>query len=140
MAFRFEFDSVNKVLLARFAGRLTEEVFLEFRHEIREHSAATNPRMGIMDYSWVTQFAISSSLIRELAKQEPPIGNIPRVIVVQSTAGFGLARMFQIAGGPKSSGLKIARSLDEAFAELGVQSPHFELLNRQSNKLIPPQK
>jgi hypothetical protein len=128
MAFRFEFDSVNKVLLARFAGRLTEELFLGFRQEVRKHSAATDPRMGIMDYSWVTQFALSSSLVRELAKQESPIGNIPRVIVVQSTAGFGLARMYQIAGSSKSSGLKITRSLEEAFAELGIQSPHFELL------------
>jgi hypothetical protein len=50
----------------------------------------------------------------------------PRVIVVPQTHAFGLARMFQIIGEPKRPLLKVVHTLDEAFATLGLQSPHFE--------------
>lgn len=130
MAFWFEFDSVNKILLVRFEGRLTEEVMAELYEAIRKYSTATDASAGILDFSSVTEFAISTQFVCDLANQEPAMGNAttrPRIIVVPEH-GFRLWRLFQVIGGPTRPLLQVARTLDEALAALGVQSPHFEPL------------
>jgi hypothetical protein len=131
MALRVEFDPSNKILLLRFDGALTDESIEDFYRVIRQHWTAADARMGIVDFSTVTDFALSSNLLRQLAKQEPcvpdPTGR-PRVIVAPQTHVFGLARMFQIMGETTRPLLHVVHTLDEAFAKLGVQSPRFELL------------
>ena len=132
MGFRFEFDSLNKLLLARFEGRLTDEAGIEFYRAIRRYSTATDASAGIWDYSSVTEFAISSGFIRQLAEQEPAMPNAtmrPRIMVAPATVGFGLARMFQLMGERTRPLLKVVHTLDEALAALGIQSPHFEPLD-----------
>ena len=128
MGFRFEFDSVNKILLARFEGRFTDESVADCYRAIRRYSTATDARAGILDLSPVTEFPVSTEFIRQLARQEPAMADPTRlrVIVVPQTHAFGLARMFQIIGEPTRPLLKVVHTLDEAFATLGVQSPHFE--------------
>jgi hypothetical protein len=131
MAFRFEFDSANKLLLGRFEGKFTDESLSEFLRAIRDRSIATDARAGIGDYSAVTEFSVTSEFIRYIANKEPAMPDAtrrPRVLVFPATAGFGIARMFQIMGEPRNPLLKVVHTLDEALAELGVQSPHFEPL------------
>jgi len=132
MPFRFEFDAQNKILLSRFEGRLTDESTLEFYAAAWKHAAATSARAGIVDVSAVTEFAVSSEILRQLAGQKPPLSNTmerPRVIVAPQTVAFGLFRMFQISGEHTRPLLRVVRTMDEAFAALGVQSPHFEPLD-----------
>jgi hypothetical protein len=131
MAFRFEFDSANRLLVGRFEGKLTNESLSEFLRAIRDRSTATDARAGIADYSSVTEFAVSSDFIRDIANREPAMPDAtrrPRVMVFPATAGFGIGRMFQIMAEPKNPLLKVVHTIDEAFAELGVQSPQFEPL------------
>jgi len=131
MGYRVEFDPANKILLARFEGRLTDELLAEYYRAIRRYSIATDASAGIMDLSSVTEFAVSTELIRQLANQEPAMPDAstrPRFIVTPNTLGFGLARMFQIMGEPARPLLKVVRTLDDALTELGIQSPHFERL------------
>ena len=52
----------------------------------------------------------------------------PRVIVASKKHVFGLSRMYQIMGESSTPLLKVVHTLDEALAELGVQSPLFESL------------
>ena len=131
MGFRFEFDHANRILLVRIEGRLTDELLAECYHAIRERSVATDARMGIFDMSAVTEFSVSSELVRQLARSEPAMpngGERTRIIAVENTTGFGLARMFQIVGEKDRPKLHVVRTLNEALATLGVQSPHFEPL------------
>ncbi|MFY9558985.1 MAG: hypothetical protein WAQ52_02005 [Terriglobales bacterium] len=130
MAYGFEFDPVNKILLFRWEGRLADESFAESQPAIRKYWAATNPSAGIDDYSSVTEFAVSTKAIHELADQElvGDASGIPRVIVAPATIVFGMARMFQILGERKRPDLKVVRTMDEALAALGVRSPRFEPL------------
>ncbi len=130
MGSRFEFDPVNKILLARFEGRLTDELLAEFYRTGLKHWAATDASAVISDYS-SAEWAVSADFLRELANQEPAVTNPakrPRIVVASTTVGFGLARMFQIVGERKRPLLKVVRTMDEAFAELGIKSPHFEPL------------
>jgi hypothetical protein len=131
MALRFEFDLANKILLLRLEGQLLDESVSESYRAIRSHWTTTGACMGIVDFSSVTEFALSRNLIIRLAQQEPcmPDGTSrPRVIVAPLTHVFGLARMFQILVENTRPLLSVVHTLDEAFAELGVQSPHFERL------------
>jgi hypothetical protein len=131
VAFKFEFDPANKILLGRFKGRLTNESLAEFSAAIRKYSIATDARAGIWDFSSVTEFTATSESIRELGRQEPAMpdaANRPRFIVAPAVFIYGLARMFQIVGSDTRPLLHVVRSMDEALADLGVPSPHFEPL------------
>ncbi len=131
MGFRFEFDPVNKILLLRIEGRLTDELLAEHYGAVRKFSTATDARAGIWDLSSVTELAVSSEFIRELASQEPAMADAtqrPRFIVAPTAVGFGLARMFQIEGEHTRPLLEVVHTMAEALAALGIQSPHFEPL------------
>jgi hypothetical protein len=131
MAFRFEFDSVDKILLGRFVGRLTDESAAEFYAAIRKYSTATDANAGIWDLSSVTEFAVSSEFMHKLARSDPAMPDVaqrPRFIVVSDTVGFGIMRIFEIVRGPSGPLLLVVHTLDSAFDALGVQSPQFEPL------------
>jgi hypothetical protein len=131
MGFRFEFDPVNKILLALFEGRLTDESLAELYEAIRKYSIATDATGGILDLSSVTELTVTSDFVRELASQEPAMADAtrrPRFIVAPTTLEFGLSRMFQILGASTRPLLKVVHTLDEALAAFGIQSPHFEPL------------
>jgi hypothetical protein len=128
MAFRFEFDPVNKILLARFKGPLTNESAAEYHDALGKNWRATDARAGIWDLSGVTEFAANADFLRELAKRKPitpGLINYPRFIVVPDTAGYGLMRMFQISGEAARPSLNVVRTMDEALAALGIPSPQF---------------
>jgi hypothetical protein len=129
MALRFEFDPANKILLVRVDGRLTEESLKEFYEAVRRQTTATDAQAGIADFSAVTEFAVSREIIRQLVRREPAMPNAtsrPRIVAAPQPFAYGLFRMFQIMGEETRPMLSIVHTLDEALAELGVQSPHFE--------------
>lgn len=131
--FRFEFDPANKILLLRFEGRLTDESLVEIHRAARIHWAATGARAGIGDYTSVTEFPLSAEFVRTLARQGAPMPEPiehPLFIVMPSTTGYGLARMYQIVGDVTQPLVSVVRTMDEALAALGVQSPHFEPLEQ----------
>lgn len=130
MGFQFEFDAVNKILLMRFEGRLTDESLTEVYWAIRKYMTATDARAGIWDFSSVTEFAVPAEFIRYIASLVPASPDMarPRFIVVKETFAFGLARMFEIVGEPRNPLLKVVYTLHGALAALGVQSPQFEPL------------
>jgi len=130
-SFRFEFDPVSRILLARFEGQLTDESAGEYHDALGRYWRATNARAGIWDLSGVTDFVVASDFLRQLARRKPVtpgLTNHPRFIVVPVTAAYGLMRMFQIAGETSRPGLHVVHTIEEALTALGVQSPHFETL------------
>jgi len=128
--FRFEFDAANKILLVRVEGRVTDKLVEELFLETRELATEIQARASIVECSAVTELAVHSYFLRDLAHRALGSPDPPRrrFLVVPSTAGYGLARMFQIAGESQRPYLEIVRTLPEAWAALGVQSPNFEPL------------
>jgi hypothetical protein len=123
--FRAEFDQETKFLLIRVAGRLTDESLAELYEASRKYSTTTDAKLSIVDLSSVTEFALSTEFIRHRARQKPAMAD-PRIIVAPQTFAFGLFRMLQLLGERTDPLLQIVHTLDEAFAELGIPSPHFE--------------
>jgi hypothetical protein len=131
MAYRFQFDPVNKILLARFEGPLTNQSAAEYHDALGRNWRATDARAGIWDLSGATGFSVNADFLRDLAKRKPVtpgLTDYPRFIVVEETAGYGLMRMFQIAGEAARPSLHVVRTVDEALAALGTQLPNFEPL------------
>jgi hypothetical protein len=131
VGFRFEFDAANRILLLRVDGKITDELLGRCYEAIRQRAAATNARAGIFDFTSATEFPVSTEFVRRLAKQEPamPQADVrPRVLVAPQIHAYGLVRMFQIMGEETRPLLHVVRTLDEALAALGVQSPDFEAI------------
>jgi hypothetical protein len=131
--FRFEFDPINRILMVRFEGHLTQGLVEQFYREGKECWIATDARAAILDGSSVTEVVLSSELIRQFARQDPvlELTGRPRVFVVPRTEIFGLARMFQITGESKQPFLHVVRTMDQAFALLGIQSANFEPIEKR---------
>jgi len=125
--FGAEFDLETKILLIRVTGRLTDESLTELDEVSQKYSTATGAKVGIVDLSSVTEFALSTECIRQRARQKPSMAD-PRIVVAPQTYAFGLFRMLQLLGEPTCAPLQIVHTLDEAFAALGIPSPHFKLL------------
>jgi hypothetical protein len=124
--FRVEFDQVNKILLMRVEGRLTDESLPYLYGASRKHSSATDARVSIVDLSSVSDFAVSSQSIQTLAHQKPasPDSKHRCFIVAPAGLAFGLCRMFQILGEATRPLLQVVHTLGEVF-EAGILSPHF---------------
>jgi len=131
MGARYEFDKDNQVLLVYLDGRLSEDSLGSLTRAAEKYWAATKPRAEIVDCSGVTEFAIASDRIRQLAKRQlnPDSANRHRVIIVPETHAFGLARMYQIVAEQKRPRVTVVRSMDAALAALGITSPLFEPLD-----------
>jgi hypothetical protein len=132
MPFHFEFEPVDKILLARFEGRLTDESAAEFYAAIRKYATETAANAGIADFSAVSEFAVSAEFIQELARSEPAMPDSarrPRLLVAPTTIGFEIMLTFQIVREPTRPLLLVVHTLDEAFEALGLQSPHFDPLD-----------
>ena len=130
MAYRFEFDRKNKVLLMRYEGQLTQVMAEESGAALQRYWPATSPSAVIVDFSSVTELAVPTGFLREVADQALLVDatSTPVALVNPAPVGFGLSRMFEIAGQPRRSQLLVVRSMDEAFTALGLQSPIFEPL------------
>jgi hypothetical protein len=77
VGYGFEFDAVNKILLLRVDGRLTDELLDECYEAIRTRSIATDARAGIFDFTALTDFSVSTAFVKRLAKQEPASSERP---------------------------------------------------------------
>ena len=131
MTYQFEFDSVNKILLLRFEGRLSEELAKELYWAIRGHSIETDASAGIYDCSCATEIDLSPEFVCQLTKMDPAMPDAtrrPRFVVVPPTFGRSISRIVEIETERRNPLLKVVYSIDEAFTALGVQPPHFEPL------------
>lgn len=127
MGFRFEFDPANKILITWIEGELTDDLIRKVDAGIRKCLIEKVPSVHIVECSSVTKFSMSSESVRYLARRGPALqGNsYRRFFVMPSAAGFFVATMFKIAGGPHYDSMSITRSLDEVFSTLALEPTQF---------------
>jgi hypothetical protein len=124
--FILEFDAKNNVLRVTLEGHLTDAILLD-AYATTARCAASRPGCrGITDVTQVTKFDVSSNALRQLAETPPAIPSEQmRIFVAPTTFVYGMARMFQMLGERTRPNLHIARTLDEAYRLLQVESPEF---------------
>jgi hypothetical protein len=82
MGFWFEFDPENKILLARFEGRLTDELLTELYGAIRKHATETDASAGILDFSAMSELAVSTRVVHHWQIGSQPCRARPRVLAL----------------------------------------------------------
>jgi hypothetical protein len=130
VAYHIDFDSTNRILRARFEGRVTDDELREVYRFGQEHVAQLDPQAGITDFSGVTTVAFSTQTIRELAVSKPIMPDPSRLVVFVAPAPhlFGIARIFEMEGADRRPNLHVVRTAEEAYVVLNARQPQFEPL------------
>ncbi len=130
MAYDFEMDATNGVLLVRFSGDVSEQRIGPFYSEASAQIERIHPRAAIFDFTGVTSFDVSSASIRSLAEASPliPDAACRRVVVAPAKHIFAMSRMFQILAGRSWPVFAVVRSMVEALAAVELDHPDFKPL------------
>ena len=131
MPYSFEFDAVNGILLCRLQGKVTNQLFRDFFKVGAEYAVRTQPSAGVVDFSGITVFGVSTQTIHELA-QWPPVLRSPdlrRIVIAPSPEIYGLMRMFEIEGEGRRPDIHVVRTEHEAWAILAVTNLQFQPLD-----------
>jgi hypothetical protein len=128
MPYHFEFAPSEGILRCTFQGAVNDELIEEYYGTAAKWVAKHKPRSAITDFSDVTTIEVSTDAIARLARSAPIMTDAaaPRFVVASSAHIFGMARMFQLIGEKSRAALRVVRTLDEAYAALGVKEPHYE--------------
>ena len=126
MGYVLDFDARNNIIRLTIKDRFTDEVMSNAYRAITAYVAFHPPCRGIVNFSDVTEFEVSTDAVQKLAERSPafPIGSV-RIFVCSRTVIYGMARMFQILGGPTRPDLQVAHTLDEAYDLLKAEAPDF---------------
>lgn len=126
MAIVVDFDARNNILRGTMDGRMTRGILLDLYAVAAKYTASHPPSRGILDFSGVTGFEVSSEAIKQVAAAPPvfPAGYM-LVLVTPKDIIYGLARMFQILSEKTRPDLQVVRTMDEAYRLLQVKSPEF---------------
>jgi len=122
-----EIDAKDNILRVTLEGTVTDATLSDMYAAVAGYVASHGPCRAIADASRVKMFEVSTSFIREVARNKSaiPTGHM-RVFVAPSDFMFGMVRMFQIVGELTRPDLHVVRTLEEAYHLLQVgSSPEF---------------
>jgi len=124
--FVVDFDARNNILRGTLEGRMTRAILLDIYAAAAKYMASHPPCRGILDFSRVTGFEVSTAAIKQVAAAPPvfPAGYM-LVLVTPKDPLYGMARMFQILSEKTRPDLQVVRTVDEAYRLLQVESPEF---------------
>lgn len=127
MPYQVDFDPTNRILRARFIGRVTDDDLKEVYRFGQENVARFDPLSGITDFSEATAVAFAPQTMRALARTKPimPDPSRPVIFVAPSPELFGMARLFELQGAEVRPNLHVVRTAEEAYQILEVRDPQF---------------
>jgi len=121
MAFELRLDEKTRIAFTRVWGELTDD-------DTRAHlvKISTLFRQGTLDSTWaqlvdfsdVSEMSVSSSVVSQAARENPwPRGSL-RVFIVPRDVQYGLVRMYQMMGDPKTEKIVLVKSRAEAIEHI----------------------
>ena len=127
MPYQIDFDAANRILRARFIGRVTDDDLRDMYRFGQDNVARLDPLSGITDFSEVTAVAFSPQTMRDIAHTKPimPDRTRPVIFVAPTPDLFGMARMFELESADARPNLRVVHTADEAYQILNVRDPKF---------------
>ena len=124
MAVKLYHDAEQRLLLLTFDGELRDADLSEAYRRAAAFQRRVRVQRGILDGRGVDKFSISAERVKRMAI-EPPMfdASLHRCIVVGQDFIYGMARMYQMLGGESREHLHVVRTIEEAYAKLGVKAP-----------------
>ena len=127
--FYFEYDAADKVFAVRMAGVVTDDVFKACYAETLRRAAGREIRAALIDLSAVDRYDVSAAAMRDAGKLQPLFPDpTPRYLIATSDDMFGMARMLQLVSDPGREGMRVVRSVQEAYDAIGLNTARFERL------------
>jgi hypothetical protein len=132
MPYQFDFEPTYRILRCSWEGSVTDVSLKEYYAAARRLARATNPAVGILDFTGVTVFDASSETVRELASFAPalPSEAIPAFIVAPASVVYGMSRMYQALGRKTRPLLQVVHNISQAYSSLGIKEAHFKPLEQ----------
>jgi hypothetical protein len=125
--YHVDFDPINRILRARFIGRVTDDDLRDVYRFGEENVTRFDPLSGITDFSEATVVAFSPQTMRDLARTKPimPDPSRPVIFIAPAPDLFGMARMFELEGAEARPNLHVVRTAEAAYRILDVRDPQF---------------
>ena len=127
MPYHVDFDPINRILRARFIGRVTDDDLRDVYRFGQENVGRIDPLSGITDFSEATAVAFAPQTMRDLARTKPimPETSRPVIFIAPMPDLFGMARIFELEGAEIRPNLSVVRTAEEAYQILNVRNPQF---------------
>ena len=127
--FHFEYDATHRIFAVRMRGTITDAIFKACYAETPRYVQGRDVQAALTDLSDVQRYDVSAAAVRDVARLAPLFPDpTPRWVIAPQDHIFGMARMFQMTSPAGRGMLHIVRSMTDAYAALGVTTPHFERL------------
>lgn len=130
--FKCELDATNRIFRGCFAGQVSDEELQAFDRLSAGYAARLLPRAGIVDLSEVTSFEAVPRTLRKLGEAPPIVRNLVTIIVAPSIHTYAMSRFFEQHREKTDPNVYVVRTLEEAWAILGVTAPEFELIQEKA--------
>jgi hypothetical protein len=121
-----DLDPVHRVLRLTAGKTLTDAILIEAYTTVAQIASQGGPYAAIFDGSAVVDATVSAHTVRSLAAKVPavPAGTL-RVVVAPNLVIYGQSRMIELLRDGMGGLLQVVRSLDQAYAMLGVSHDSF---------------
>jgi hypothetical protein len=122
MPVTFEIKPSLRTIFSTFHGVATEDDLISEAIELSKH-ADFNPAFShIVDFSAATSTTLTPEFLRSFAQEKSLFNrDAKQVVVAPQPHIFGLARMVQMLREARSPNIEVVRSMNEAYALLGIQ-------------------
>jgi len=127
MAYSLHIEETARVAMARFEAALAPGQLEALAADSRALASRYGLCDSIVDFSGLVRIEIDTSYLRTMANRQPVMTGKRRVLVAPQPEMFGLGRLYglQQAATTGATEPEMVRTLDEAFAALGLRSPNF---------------
>ena len=127
-------DPKNRVLLILMGRTVTKASALAAQSAVQSFIAAEGPYSIIADLSAIEREEVPGHFVRSLARVPSAIASGEWLILVApQTLVYGLSRMFHLWR-DEAANHKIVRTLEEAYAWLGVKAQDFRAISASAEK------
>ena len=126
MAHQLLFDRRKRLALARFSGSFGRRDVEGMDVEVLDFVDRNGACDVVVDFTTVTDFDVSADYLRTRGKTPRAMKGFRRALVAPQLAMFGLLRLYGLHQDALDDGPAVVRTLDEAYAVLGIEAPDFE--------------
>jgi hypothetical protein len=116
----------QRVLRLTAGKTLTDAILIEAYTRVAQVASQGGPYAAIFDGSAVVDAEVSADTVRSLAAKAPavPAGTL-RLVVAPNLVIYGQSRMIELLRDGMGGQFQVVRSLDKAYAMLGVSHDSF---------------
>jgi hypothetical protein len=116
-------DTQCRLVISCYSGELTISQVLRQWEEIAAHPDFDSSFSYLTDTSDITDYLITPSDARHLARTVDPFDRYSqRIVVAPSDLIFGMARMYGMAGEQRHPNLAVVRTIEDAYTLLSELS------------------